>query len=253
MPFFTWQSNVVTPLEKSYCKLDLSKIEVIAPDLLNLGLSDALNKSDFNLKNHANSIAELIDALNLENITPYTPRLGWAHRNIGSFSVRTPVKRLIILNTGLKTPAAPFKISKFHSFVNKKILPDLAFKIFRFPMYSLHKTQANRETLKGNKAEIYRYPMKRYSRWNSALLFARMVPTYAEHPSLNHFEAIETYCKNFENNAEIIWGIKDPIMGRSLNSIQKLLPNARTTKLHAGHFLQEEKPDEIAHCIMQIQ
>jgi pimeloyl-ACP methyl ester carboxylesterase len=65
------------------------------------------------------------------------------------------------------------------------------------------------------------------------------------------FHDVERFCKEFEGPIEVVWGIKDPILGKSLKSVRKILKKANFTELDAGHFLQEECPLEIAEAILR--
>ncbi len=46
------------------------------------------------------------------------------------------------------------------------------------------------------------------------------------------------------------WG--GPILGRSINGIKKLFPDAEAVETDAGHFLQEEVPEELAAAVLQV-
>jgi len=42
------------------------------------------------------------------------------------------------------------------------------------------------------------------------------------------------------------------VLGRLRKRIEALLPRAAVTRTEAGHFLQEEVPDEIARAIRRV-
>ena len=58
--------------------------------------------------------------------------------------------------------------------------------------------------------------------------------------------------RRFEGPAELVWGLKDPILGRSLKRMREALPHARVTETEAGHFLQEEVPELLAEAILRV-
>jgi len=81
---------------------------------------------------------------------------------------------------------------------------------------------------------------------------ARMVPDDMTHPSVASLRKCQALAESFEGPAEIVWGDKDPILGRLLKRVSELLPHANVTQTRAGHFLQEEVPEEIAAAILKV-
>jgi haloalkane dehalogenase len=76
-----------------------------------------------------------------------------------------------------------------------------------------------------------------------------MVPDSFDHPSIAPLRIVQAFVEAFEGPSAIVWGDRDPILGRTRSWMQKLLPRARVTVTQAGHFLQEEVPREIADAI----
>ena len=50
----------------------------------------------------------------------------------------------------------------------------------------------------------------------------------------------------------IVWGDRDPVLGRVRTRCEALLPHAEVTRTKAGHFLQEEVPAEIADAVRSV-
>ena len=63
---------------------------------------------------------------------------------------------------------------------------------------------------------------------------------------------IESYTQTLDIPVELVWGMNDPILGRALPGMQANFPDAPVTKTAAGHFLQEEVPQEIAEAIQRV-
>ncbi len=58
--------------------------------------------------------------------------------------------------------------------------------------------------------------------------------------------------ENFAGPVRLVWGMKDPILGRALKSMRGIFPDAPLVKTQAGHFLQEEVPDVLAEAIRAV-
>jgi cis-3-alkyl-4-acyloxetan-2-one decarboxylase len=72
------------------------------------------------------------------------------------------------------------------------------------------------------------------------------------HPSVEPLQKCKALAESFKGPCEIVWGKKDPILGRLLPRIKGVLPHAKVTETNAGHFLQEEVPDAIAEAIVRV-
>jgi haloalkane dehalogenase len=46
--------------------------------------------------------------------------------------------------------------------------------------------------------------------------------------------------------------MNDPILGKALPRMEENFPKAPVTQTDAGHFLQEEVPDEIAEALIRV-
>ena len=81
---------------------------------------------------------------------------------------------------------------------------------------------------------------------------ARMVPDAPGHPSVPGLRAAEAWIRAFPGPVELVWGRRDPLLGKALHRHAEQLPRARVTETDAGHFLQEEVPDIIARSIRRL-
>jgi pimeloyl-ACP methyl ester carboxylesterase len=132
------------------------------------------------------------------------------------------------------------------------IVSSIVFRMLGFPQGILHRTQGNPASISGNTARAYQYPLKRYRDNAAPLALARMVPNDLAHPSVEPLRKCQALAESFKGPAEIVWGDKDLILGRAFKSVHALLPDAGVTRTRAGHFLQEEVPDEIAAAIKKV-
>ena len=116
----------------------------------------------------------------------------------------------------------------------------------------LHRVQGDPSSIRGDVARAYRFPLQGWSRNAAPLALARMVPDSMTHPSIEPLRRCQQLVEGFAGPAAIVWGDRDPILGRVRTWIEKLLPRARVTRTPGGHFLQEEVPAEIAEAVLFV-
>jgi haloalkane dehalogenase len=79
-----------------------------------------------------------------------------------------------------------------------------------------------------------------------------MVPSSPDHPSVPPLREIEAWIREFDGPMELVWGERDPILGRALKRHEEAFLRATVTRTQAGHFLQEEVPKELARAIADV-
>ncbi len=79
-----------------------------------------------------------------------------------------------------------------------------------------------------------------------------MVPNSPDHPSIEGLRRCQAFVQAFAGPSAIVWGERDPILGHALRRLERLLPQASVTRTRAGHFLQEEVPQEIADAVRDV-
>lgn len=230
-------------------RLNPSEFEVFAPDLMNLGFSDDLSTDDFSMRNHARYLTEFIDQNDLDNAILVVQDWGGPLGFVAADSCRSKFKGIVVLNTAV---AAPKKATAFHRLAHIPVISDILFRLFRFPLYSLHNVQYERASLGGSRAKPYRKPFELRKKWTAALYYSRMVPFTDGHESQNYFRVVEKFCRGFDGPIEVVWGVKDPILGSHMQKVRDTMRAARFHRVDAGHFLQEEVPEKIAGAIMSV-
>ncbi len=229
------------------------EIRCIAPDLIGLGFSSKPRSMDeHTLENHARWVGSLIDSLDVEGLVFVGQDWG------GPIGLRALADRphllkgLVILNTAIAPPKPDFKPTVFHKFSQMPVISNIVFRWFGFPQNILHKIQGNPDSISGNTARAYQYPLRKFRDNVAPLALARMVPNGLNHPSVEPLRKCQVLVESFRGPAEIVWGNKDPILGRAFKRVHALLPDAGVTRTPAGHFLQEEVPDEISAAIRKV-
>ena len=230
-----------------------SGLRLVMPDLLGLGLSDKPRDArEHSLEHHAALIGALMDGL-----LP-GPFMLVAQDWGGPIGLRAAADRtdriagLVLLNTVASPPRPDFRPSFFHRFARWPLLSTIAFRLFAFPQRALHQVQGDRASIQGDVARAYRWPLRGLSHNVAPLALARMVPDSFAHPSIDPLRRCQSFVESYDGPSAIVWGDRDPILGRTRGWMEKLLPRAAVTRTDAGHFLQEEVPDEIAAAIRSV-
>ncbi len=228
-------------------------LRLVAPDLVGLGFSDRPHSaSEHSIEAHARWLGALVDALALEDLVLVAQDWG------GPFGLRLLADRphlargLVLLNTAVSPPRAGFRGSFFHRFARWPLVSDAAFRLLGFPQGALHRVQGDPASIRGDVARAYRYPLRRPSDNAAPLALARLVPDGDDHPSVPALRACEGFVTSFGGPVSVVWGTRDPILGRVVSHVERLLPKARVTRTPAGHFLQEEVPDAIAGAVRDV-
>jgi haloalkane dehalogenase len=158
---------------------------------------------------------------------------------------------LVLANTVIGPPRPGFRPTAFHRLAAMRI-SDLLFRIPGVPEAGLALAQGDRGSIRGEVARAYRWPLRGLRDREAPLALARMVPSGPSHRSIAPLERCLAFVDGFAGPAALVWGERDPILGRVLGFVEKRMPRASVTRTQAGHFLQEEVPDELAAAIRAV-
>ncbi|HDK45743.1 MAG TPA: alpha/beta fold hydrolase, partial [Actinobacteria bacterium] len=228
-------------------------VRVIMPDLIGLGFSDHPRDPDVHtLENHTEWLGRLVDLLDLTDVTLVVQDWGGAI-GAGAFAKRPErLAGLVALNTVLSEPKPGFKPTWFHRFSRMPVISGFSFRLVGFPQVWLAMAQGDKSSISGDVSRAYRYPLRSRAENQAPLALARMVPDSMEHPSVDPLRRVGEFVRAYDGPAAIVWGDRDPVLGRARNHIASMLPQAEVTRTAAGHFLQEEVPQEIAAAIRRV-
>ena len=237
---------------KVIAALDPKRFRCIAPDMLGFGLSSKLpNLEDHSLDRHAEALGALFDGLDLKNVILVGQDWGGPMvTNLGArFEDR--VGALVLGNTSVLAPKRP-RGTAFHRFAHTPVVSDFVFKTLGFPQNALWMAQGERDSIKGDVARAYMWPLRRPQERSGPLALARMVPNSPQHPSMAGLQSGEAWVRGFEGPQALVWGTRDPILGRIVTRHVRALPQASVTHCNAGRFLQEQVPHLLARAIESV-
>lgn len=237
---------------KVAARLDPARFRVILPDLVGLGWSDKPHAQAHTLDAHIDWMGALVDRLGLDDVVLVGQDWG-GPIGFGAFASRTArATGLVVLNTAISPPRKGFRASAFHRFARLPGISDAVFRLGQFPQAFMSMAQGDKTSLSPTTIAAYVAPLVAVvgaHRNVAPLALARMVPDAQSHPSVPALERVHGFVSSFRGPAAIVWGTRDPILGRMLGWVEKNLPHARSQRTAAGHFLQEEVPDAIAQAI----
>ncbi len=232
------------------CALDN---HIILPDLVGLGLSEKPPSADWHtLEGHAQVIAALLDGLDLGEVVFVGQDWGGP---IGLLALAQEPGRcagLVLMNTVVGPPMPGFRPSAIHRISQLPLVAELAFRTLGLPQRMLNILQGDRRSIRGAVAKAYRYPLRHRRDRSGPLGLARMVPSSLYHPSMAALERSQQFVEDYRGPAALVWGERDPLLGRLLRRVHRSLPQAEVSATSAGHFLQEEVPSEIAAAIRSV-
>lgn len=227
-------------------------LRLIMPDLIGLGYSDKPTVREHTLDAHAHWLSRLVDGLDLHDVIFVGQDWGGPIGGLALSMLPGRMTGAVILNTVLGPPKPGFKPTAFHRFANMPVVSTAVFRGLGFPQRGMHLAQGDKGSVRGAVAKAYRHPLRSRRKNVAPLALARMVPDRPDHPSIGDLERLQTWISAWRGPCELVWGTKDPILGRLKNRIARMLPDPRVTETNAGHFLQEEVPEVIAAAIRRV-
>ncbi|KAK7051122.1 hypothetical protein SK128_002883 [Halocaridina rubra] len=226
---------------------------VVAPDFIGFGKSDKYVSSDsYNHELHTMSIRLLLDYLNISSITLVCQDWGGL---TGLSVVKDSPKffsRLVIMNTGLPA-GSEFSVNNI-----SRVTPFLMWRSFAnllgtsLPVYNIFQRSLRNPhptVLQGYNAP---FPSSLYK--GGAAKWPLLVPITSHSPVAPDMHATRKFLSNqWKNPALVMFSDRDPITKGQDKTFMKLMPHAiAKTVVGAGHFLQEDKGEEIASNIVDF-
>ena len=157
-----------------------------------------------------------------------------------------------MLNTGFGAPTESVNLSVPHAVVKIPVVGELMLEGLFSIFDSMHRLQGDPDQFLAEVADLYGKPVVESRNAKAPLAMMRMVPDGPDHPSTPAMRTIMNYVQGLDIPAEIVWGMRDPILALGLPAMRKFFPQAPVTETQGGHFLQEEVPVEIAAALLRV-
>ena len=246
---------------------------LIIPDLVGLGFSDKPRRASLHtLAQHRQWFGAFLDALARgelggQPITRFTfVGQDWgapiglaaiaeraARRRADSPPASDLLAGLVLLNTAVSPPRPGFRPTAFHRFAQTRVVSDLVFRLGLFPQAFMNLTQGDKASIGPAAWRAYVWPLLDPRANVAPLAMARMVPDGPGHASVPELAKTHAFVEAYAGPTAIVWGERDPVLGRIISWLEKTLPRAKVWRTQAGHFLQEEVPDTIAEAIAHVR
>jgi haloalkane dehalogenase len=220
----------------------------VAPDYFGFGRSDKPTRvEDYSYDFHYRSVVRLADELDLRETTVVVHDWGGP---IGlRLAVARPdrVARLVILNTGIGAGRAPSpEWLRFRDFVRRVGTDLIPGQLVRITCVT---------ELPDDVAAAYDAPFPTPESKAGVLAFPELVPTELEHPSAPKMLEVREALARWERPALVLFSDSDPIFTpAAAERMAAHIPGAGPAEIvsGAGHFLQEEKGEEVADRIVRF-
>ena len=221
------------------------KHRVLAPDLIGFGRSDKLaDKGDYSYEKHVAWMSDWLTALDLKDITLFCQDWGGliGLRLVAAFPER--FARVIVANTGLPTG------SGMSEGFNRWL--EISQSMPQFPAGAFVNMGSGR-TLSDEEIAAYDAPYPDESYKVMARIFPTFVPITPEHASVAENIAAWKVLEAFDKPFLTAFSDGDPVTRGGERAFQERVPGAKGQP-HViieggGHFLQEDKPAELADLI----
>jgi haloalkane dehalogenase len=218
---------------------------VVAPDYIGFGRSDKpVEREWYSFDSHYASIERLVEELELRRLTVVVQDWGGP---IGlRLAVSRPelVERLVIMNTGVGAGRAPSEEwLRFREFV-RRVGTDLQ------PGQLVRITCVTE--LADDAVAAYDAPFPTAESKTGPLMFPELVPTEIDHPSTPKMLEVREALTRWEKPTLVLFSDSDPIFSpRHGERLAERIPGAEPAEtIHgAGHFLQEDKGEELGERI----
>lgn len=248
------------------------------PDLMGFGLSDKPeNENEHTLKNHVAMMTELINKLELKNITIVGQDWGGPISLRYAIENKSNIAGIILLNTFIERFPGNQKERKKLNIITGPLpkVYELLFKNGKFSTCLVTKLDVFRKFVwlkwkTGNPSkalgagfrrpvdprvmENYLFPHSKPKNRYGIAAFAKLIPNHKHHPNADYIDQIKIQFEQWNIPSQVIFPDGDmawkPEEGRKIASI--LSDSEFHLLQNTGHYIQEDNGEEVARLIIQF-
>ena len=223
---------------------------VLAMDFVGFGRSDKFTeRSEYSFQMHHDTVVGFINALGLEQITLVVQDWGGLLGLTVASEMPERFARLVIMNTGLPTGDEPMG----RGFMRWR---EFATSSTDLPIGLVIQNGTAKHELKPEILTAYESPFPDVTYKAGAMAFPLLVPIRPNDPGATEMRRAREAFSKWHKPALVMFSDKDPITRGGDIFFRSLIPSAKDQPeivIHdAGHFLQEDKGEEIAQHIVDF-
>jgi len=217
----------------------------VAPDLIGFGRSDKpAEQAWYTYDRHVEAVTRFVVGLDLRDVALVVHDWGGLIGLRVAVENAERVERLVILDTGVWSGRAPSETWLRFREGLRSVGGEL--DVARLV------ESGTRRGLSDDVRAAYAAPFPTPESKAGALAFPELVPVEPDHPTAAAVDRVRDALSSWDKPAHVIWGAEDAVLPTAVaERFIALIPGATGPELipGAGHFLQEDAPDEVAAAI----